>query len=111
MSNNISELKKQIKTAQMNISAKWSMRYRSMTPEIEEELAKVLQDEIDAIALYEIYISLGWYGFENYHTNKWPVNEVVDWLANNCIGKYFHTQAMCAFENLEDATKFNLTWC
>ena len=112
MSSKKQTLQQTIDIAQRQLSAKWTMEstMANMPQEIQEEIAGILQEEIDAQHTIEILTKLGWYSFESTTYERWDIDTLKEWCDSNCLGKYrlfYHT---CLFENTEDAVKFNLVW-
>lgn len=76
---------------------------------IEDEIAKILQEEIDKEVLIEIrtahYISLGW----TLITIDAAIEDIGDWM-KHIQGDWRAYHDRWLFENADDATLFKLTW-
>ena len=72
---------------------------------------KIIQEEIDNEFLFDTLTNIGWYRFNEPHTQQWLDSEIEQWLQTNCLGKFIYRSGVCIIENKDDAVKFNLTWC
>lgn len=79
--------------------------------DVADDLAKIVQEEIHNEFLFEILTKIGWYMFIQPSQQQWHEQDINKWIQQNCTGKYLYKTNTCLFENQEDATKFNLTWC
>ena len=112
MSSKKQTLQQTIDAKQRQLLAKWTISpsVTDMPLQIHEELADILQEEINAQHIIEALKKLGWYSFDRPEHERWDIDTLTEWCSSNCIGKYrlfYHT---CLFEDKEDATKFNLVW-
>lgn len=79
--------------------------------ELEEELARVLQEEIDREVLFGLLEECGWTRIEL--PSKWfPVSgiELHEWRQKNLTGKWKAHENTWLFEKEKDATIFALRW-
>lgn len=82
---------------------------------LEDELAKVMSaeiaKEIDNQILFEMYKMHGWQQvvLDSLMNRKRSI-DIIEWLEQNCKGKYFQNGRSFVFENDKDALVFILTW-
>ena len=79
--------------------------------ELEAELAKVLQEEIDREVLFDLLVECGWTRIEL--PSKWlPISgvEIHEWRQKNLKGKWKGHENTWLFEKSEDAVVFALRW-
>jgi hypothetical protein len=112
MSNKKDILIQKVGAAQRKLSGRWTMSssIQDMSPELEEELGKILLEEIEAEQLIENLKNIGWYSIEKSEYQTWNIETISKWCSSNCLNKYKVFGYICLFENKEDAVKFNLVW-
>ena len=79
--------------------------------ELEAELTRALQEEIDREILFELLVDCGWTRIEL--PNKFlPVSgqELHEWRQKNLTGHYKAHEHTWLFEKAEDAVIFSLKW-
>lgn len=78
-----------------------------------EEVAKVLQEEIDWEVMIDILTESGWTKIEMDWSSRIPdttAHEVKEWCRENLTGNYQGRAKIWLFENEKDATMFVLRW-
>jgi hypothetical protein len=77
------------------------------TSALAEELAKAANSEL----LADMMVACGWTRVcKQYYINNFNAIEIVDWLQENCQGKFKRVGDSLMFERAEDATLFSLRW-
>jgi len=99
------------------LQGKWNVVYEKLKPEygedLEGELARVLQEEIDWEILSSVFVESGWTKVESPHTGALTEvgeHEVKSWCKQNLKGHYKARGKDWLFERAEDATWFSLRW-
>ena len=79
--------------------------------ELSKEIAKIIQEEIDAEILFEMYALNGWHSVQlsSYLSREHSV-DILHWAEEHCTGKYDHRGTNWAFESDKDAAQFLLRW-
>lgn len=79
--------------------------------ELSKEIAKIIQEEIDAEILFEMYALSGWHRVQlsSYLSREHSV-DILHWAEEHCTGKYDHRGTNWAFESDRDAAQFLLRW-
>ena len=76
-------------------------------PELADEMAKVLQEEIDWEIMCELMSSIGWVQVE---IDRPSTEELTEWCHKNLKGKFRGRNHTWMFERAEDATWFTMRW-
>ena len=76
-------------------------------PELADEMAKALQEEIDWEILCELMKSIGWTEVE---IDQPSTTDIVAWCTDNLKGKFNNRNYVWMFERAEDATWFTMRW-
>lgn len=83
----------------------------SVIDDMENELAKVLAEEIDWEILTDIMISSGWTKVSiDRFRDRYHSIDIQSWLDDNCKGHYKNRGSTFVFEKAEDAEWFSLKW-
>jgi hypothetical protein len=96
---------------------KWTVTLEHADPEsdpgLEEEVAKILQEEIDWEIMIDIMTEVGWTKIEM----DWPTrmsesdaHEIKEWCQANLQGNYNGRAKIWLFEKSQDAVMFSLRW-
>ena len=107
------KITRQTVTAQVRqLSATWTMEQpQTLRMEISDEVARALQEEIDAEILAKLYKTDGWYLVPRHGPNLWDPDEVKPWLKEHCPNGGYHVwSGGCLFRDREMAVEFELTW-
>lgn len=110
-------IKQEIKEKSRSLPFKWTVSLEhgqdDYNPEIEKEVAKALQEEIDWEILQDIMVQIGWTKIDI----TWPhqmsaqdAHEVKEWCRANLKGNYKGRQRIWLFEKEKDAVMFTLKW-
>lgn len=110
-------IKQEIKEKSRKLTAKWTVTYETMEPdlkrEIEDELANTLKEEIDWGIMCDMMVKLGYTKVEM----KWPerINEVLaheikEWCRATLQGHYQGRSNIWLFAKEKDAVLFSLRW-
>ena len=76
-----------------------------------DEVAKLLQEEIDAEILAKLYQTNGWYMVPRQQGDTWHPDEVKPWLKQHYPNGGYHVwSGGCLFRDREMAVEFELTW-
>jgi len=114
-------VKTEIKNKSRKLSAKWTVTLEhgqtEHNLELEKEIAKTLQEEIDWGILSDMLVEIGWQRvilspltLERFsHVHVW-LGQVKPWLDSNMTGLYRSRRETWLFENSKDATLFILRW-
>lgn len=79
--------------------------------DLEGELAKVLQEEIDWEIMTDMMVTLGWVKVNlNHFKDRYQSIDIQEWLNANCKGHYMNRSTMFIFQKAEDAEWFSLKW-
>lgn len=87
--------------------------------ELSKEIAKIIQEEIDAEILeeidaeilFEMHALSGWHRvrLDEYRSREHSV-DILHWAEEHCTGKYDHRGTTWVFESDRDAAQFLLRW-
>lgn len=78
---------------------------------MDDEVAKLLQEEIDAEILAKLYQKDGWYLVPRHEASHWDPDEVKPWLKQHYPSGGYHVwSGGCLFRDREMAVEFELTW-
>jgi hypothetical protein len=78
--------------------------------DIEEELGKVLQEEIDWEILVDLMTKGGWHTVKVRTLPMLEADTRPEWIADNIKGRWNHRLTTYLFELEQDATLFALKW-
>jgi len=94
------------------LSATWTMEQpQSLRSNMSDEIAKLLQEEIDAEILAKLYKTDGWLLVPRHGPNSWDSDEVKPWLKEHYPNGGYHVwSGGCLFRDKEMAVEFELTW-
>ena len=94
------------------LSATWTMEQpQSLRSNMSDEIAKLLQEEIDAEILAKLYKTDGWLLVPRHGPNSWDPDEVKPWLKEHYPNGGYHVwSGGCLFRDRETAVEFDLTW-
>lgn len=94
------------------LSSTWTMEQpQTLRSTISDEVARVLQEKIDAQILAEIYKTNGWYLVPLTIHSGWTRDGVTPWLKQHYPdGGYRLFSGGCLFRDKEMAVEFELTW-
>ena len=94
------------------LSATWTMEQpQSLRSMMDDEVAKLLQEEIDAEILAKLYQKDGWYLVPRHRASYWDPDEVKPWLKEHYPSGGYHVwRGGCLFRDREMAVEFELTW-
>ena len=107
------KITRQTVTAQVRqLSSTWTMEQpQTLRREISDEVARALQEEIDAEILAKLYKTDGWYLVPRHGPNSWDPDDVKPWLKQHYPeGGYHVWSGGCLFRDREIAVEFELTW-
>ena len=109
-------IKQKIEEKSRKLQSKWTVTLEHGDTDYNanyEEIAKVLQEEIDWEVMIDIMTEIGWTKIEM----KWPhqmsardAHEVKEWCRANLQGHYQGRARIWLFEKEQDATMFVLRW-
>ena len=90
----------------------WTMEQpQTLRMEISDEVARALQEEIDAEILAKLYKTDGWLLVPRHGANSWDPDEVKPWLKQHYPeGGYHVWSGGGLFRDREMAVEFELTW-
>lgn len=79
--------------------------------ELQDQMAKILQEEIDWEILAGVFVKSGWtmIDLQRFHNAKEAV-DVANWIEGNCTGKHMKRGKTFVFQNKQDAEWFTLRW-
>ena len=80
-------------------------------PDLAEQAAKILQEEIDREILFDMLTQVGWTRVEL--ASKWlsvTGIELHEWRKANLTGRWYAHENVWIFEKAEDAVVFTLRW-
>ena len=109
--------KNKVEEESKKLVSKWTVTLEQagveVYPSLEEEMAKILQEEIDWEVMIDIMTEMGWTKIEM----TWPhqmsaqdAHEVKEWCRANLKGNYNGRQRIWLFELEKDASMFVLRW-
>jgi hypothetical protein len=80
-------------------------------PDLENEMAKILQEEIDWEILASMFVQSGWTMIDlpRFH-DRYEAVDVEIWIDENCSGKHIKRGKTFVFEKKQDAEWFSLRW-
>lgn len=109
--------KHKVEEESKKLVSKWTVTVDQADPEsdpgLEEEVAKILQEEIDWVVMIDIMTELGWTKIEMDWSSRIPdttAHEVKEWCRTNLEGNYQGRAKIWLFERERDATMFVLRW-
>ena len=80
-------------------------------PGLEEQIAKILAEEIDWELLANWFVQSGWTMIDlPRFKDRYESIDVELWIDENCKGKHMHRGKTYVFERKEDAEWFMLRW-
>lgn len=96
------------------LNANWTVEQsQDIEHQISDELAKIMQEEIDREIIEEItsvgLVEQGWTKVPNY-VRLLTIDEMQNWLAENTTDEYKLLKYSVCFKNYEDATLYILKW-
>ena len=93
------------------LNSTWTMEQpRTLRMDVSEEVAKILQEEIDA-DLAKLHQADGWYLVPRHKASHWDPDEVKPWLKQHYPNGGYHVwSGGCLFRDKEMAVEFELTW-
>ena len=93
------------------LKGNWTVALEKLKPEygkeLEDELAKALQEEIDWEIMCDLMKSIGWTQVE---IDRPSTEDILVWCEKNLKGKYKVHSYVWMFERPEDATWFTMRW-
>lgn len=96
---------------------KWTVTLEHSDPKVnpgmEEEVAKILQEEIDWEIMQDIMVRVGWTKIEMdwpARTSETALHEIKEWCRANLQGHYNGRAKIWLFEKEKDAVMFSLRW-
>lgn len=94
------------------LSSTWTMEQpQTLRSNMSDEVAKLLQEEIDAEILAKLYKTDGWLLVPRRGPNSWDPAEVKPWLKEHYPNGGYHVwSGGCLFRDRETAVEFELTW-
>lgn len=76
-----------------------------------DQVAKILQEEIDWEVLASVFVKSGWTMIDLERlTNRYHSIDIELWIEENCTGKHMKRGRTFVFEKKEDAEWFSLRW-
>lgn len=109
--------KHKVKKGSTKLTGKWTVALDQADPEhdpnLEAELAKTLQEEIDWEVMQDILTSVGWTKIETawpHRMSETDAHFVKEWSRNNLQGHYKGRDKIWLFELEKDAILFSLRW-
>lgn len=110
-------VKQEIKEKARKLKAHWTVTLESkdsdISKEVEDELARTIQEEIDWEIMCDMMVKLGYTKIEM----KWPdrIDEVIahnikEWCRENLQGHYQGRKNIWLFADEKDAVLFSLRW-
>ena len=107
----------EIKEKSRKLQAKWTVTLEHSDadhgPDLEAELAKTLQEEIDWEVIIDILTEIGWTKIEMkwaHRMSAQDAHEVKEWCRANLKGNYQGRQRIWLFELEKDASMFIMRW-
>lgn len=94
------------------LNSTWTMEQpQTLRMDMRDEVAKILQEEIDSEILANLYKTNGWYLVPRHKADHWNPDEVKPWLKEHCPNGGYHVwSGGCLFQDQEMAVEFELTW-
>jgi hypothetical protein len=78
---------------------------------LEDQVAKILQEEIDWEVLASCFVKSGWTMIDlPRFKDRYEAIDIELWIDENCKGKHMHRGKTYVFEKKEDAEWFLLRW-
>lgn len=110
-------IKQEIKEKSRSLPFKWTVTLEhgqnDYDSELEKEITKTLQEEIDWEVMIDILTEIGWTKIEMDWSARIPestAQEVKEWCRQNLKGNYKGRGRQWLFEKEKDATMFVLRW-
>lgn len=109
--------KQEVKEKSKKLSTKWTVTLEcgdgSVSADLEEEVAKILQEEIDWEIMMDMLTQLSWTKVQVDFPERMAENDahqIKEWCRANLHGNYKGRANIWLFELQEDAVMFTLKW-